>query len=420
MSLVAVDLAFLDSTFWRQPEFWKHASIPFVAAVVGWFTNWLAIRLTFHPIEPWGKPPFLGWHGIIPSKARKMATTFVDSTMHRLGSFPELFANMDPDLISAHIVSTVEPKLPRYTDEVIFWTGNGAVWRATPRAIKERVYQRVQGRIPVLVESIMEEAGRDIEGLVDFRHMIVHQLVTDRALLNRLFLESGRAEFRFLIRSGAYFGFLFGLVQLGVWIFYPAGWVLPVFGLIVGLATNWIALNLIFRPLEPTRIGPWTVQGLFLKRQSEVARVWTRLVTREIVTLRRIMHSMLHGPRRERARSLIRRHIEPVVDEAMGLLRPAARLTIGSEGLDDIRRKVGDKALEVANTPFENWHFDEERSQVVEDLLYERMESLPPVEFQDLLRPCFQEDEWKLILLGAVLGLAAGIAQWLLVFGGVS
>jgi len=44
------------------------------------------------------------------------------------------------------------------------------------------------------------------------------------------------------------------------------------------------------------------------------------------------------------------------------------------------------------------------------------MENLPPAEFQDLLRPCFEEDELKLILTGAVLGLAAGFAQLVLVF----
>ena len=75
--------------------------------------------------------------------------------------------------------------------------------------------------------------------------------------------------------------FPFGLVQLAVWIFYPAWWVLPVFGLIVGYATNWIALNLIFRPLFPKRILGWTVQGLFLKRQKEVAAVIATLLSHE-------------------------------------------------------------------------------------------------------------------------------------------
>ena len=35
----------------------------------------------------------------------------------------------------------------------------------------------------------------------------------------------------------------------------------------------------------------------------------------------------------------------------------------------------------------------------------------------DLLRPCFKEDEMKLILVGAALGCMAGFAQLFLVFG---
>lgn len=36
-------------------------------------------------------------------------------------------------------------------------------------------------------------------------------LVREKNLLNHIFLETGRAEFRFIGRSGAYFGFAFGL-----------------------------------------------------------------------------------------------------------------------------------------------------------------------------------------------------------------
>ena len=111
--------------------------------------------------------------------------------------------------------------------------------------------------------------------------------------------------------------------------------------------------------------------------------------------------------------------IQPVADEALGTLRPAARLAMGSRGLDGIRRSVGNKAVEVSIEPFKHWGFNEDRASVLERLLRRRMEALPPNEFQDLLRPCFQEDEWKLIVMGGVLGFIAGLAQLVLVFGGV-
>ena len=65
----------------RSVEFWQYASIPVAAGVVGWFTNWVAIVLTFRPLEFVGVRPWLGWQGIIPMKAERMAGIFVDSTI---------------------------------------------------------------------------------------------------------------------------------------------------------------------------------------------------------------------------------------------------------------------------------------------------------------------------------------------------
>jgi len=402
-----------------NPEFWKHVSIPFVAAVVGWATNWVAIRMTFQPLEWKGIRPFLGWQGIIPSKAVKMASIFVDSTMYRLGTLRELFEQMDPERMAEHVAQVMDQRVELYTDEIMFLS-HGRLWRSLPGFLKTRIYARVREEVPELVESLMQEIGENIEELVDFKHMIVRQLSENKALLNRLFLESGAEEFRFIVRSGLYFGFLFGLGQLGVWIFYKAWWVLPIFGLLVGWATNWIALNLIFRPLYPKRLGPWTLQGLFLRRQREVARIWCRMVTREMITVRQIFQEMLTGPRAERTESLIREHIQPVADEALGLISgPVAALAVGPEGIDEIKRTAADKAVEVSLEPFNHWPFNAERGEVIEQMLRERMEALPPEEFQDLLRPCFQEDELKLIILGGVLGFAAGLAQLFFVFGGI-
>jgi len=400
-----------------RPDFWKHASIPFVAAVVGWATNWVAVKLTFLPLEFVGIRPFLGWQGIIPSKAEKMATTFVDSTMSRLGTLRDVFDGMDPRKIGDHVVRYLERHMDDYTDEVMA-ESNPVLWETLPSLVKQQAYAGARRGLPRIVRSMMQEIGDRIEELIDFKHMIVSRLVDDRALLNRLFQESGAKEFQFIIRSGFHFGFLFGLVQLGVWILLPAWWVLPLFGLIVGWATNWIALNLIFRPLEPVKVGPWTVQGLFLKRQTEVAAVWCHLVTRNILTARQLMTSLMHGPRSELSRKLVIKHSKPIVDEAVGLVKPAAQFTVGLRGYADIRTTVGEKALDLSTVPFDDPVFNEGRAQVIEGLLRERMEAMPPAEFQDLLRPCFQEDEWKLILTGAVLGALAGFAQLVFVFGG--
>ena len=83
----------------NHPDLYKYASIPFIAAFIGWGTNWLAIKLMFHPLEFVGyKPLYLGWQGIIPSRAEKMARIVVDKTLNNLVALDEIFEALDNDL----------------------------------------------------------------------------------------------------------------------------------------------------------------------------------------------------------------------------------------------------------------------------------------------------------------------------------
>jgi uncharacterized membrane protein YheB (UPF0754 family) len=49
----------------------------------------------------------------------------------------------------------------------------------------------------------------------------------------------------------------------------------------------------------------------------------------------------------------------------------------------------------------------------VGQMIEERLAKLPPEEFEDVLHSVFKEDEWLLILVGALLGMAAGWIQTL-------
>jgi uncharacterized membrane protein YheB (UPF0754 family) len=52
---------------------WLYLSIPVTSGLIGWITNVIAIQMMFYPVEFIGRPPYLGWQGIIPRKCAKMA-----------------------------------------------------------------------------------------------------------------------------------------------------------------------------------------------------------------------------------------------------------------------------------------------------------------------------------------------------------
>lgn len=402
--------------FLASPLFWQYLSIPFIAATIGWFTNWLAIKLTFYPIEPWGRPPFLGWQGIIPSKAERMAEISVDATIAKLGTIQEVFEQIDPEILARHIIESNLPRLEEYVDEIML-EEYPTLWENLPQIIRRKLYDRVAATAPQRVDALVTDINANIETLFDLKLMVREKLTQDRALLNRLFQECGDKEFRFIINSGFTLGFAFGLVQTLIWFLYPQDWVLPLCGLIVGLGTNYVALNVIFRPLHPKRVGPLTVQGLFLKRQREVAGTFCRIVTHDILTVKNIVDAMLSGPQSDRTRALIQKHVKPIVDETVGMIRPLTQIAMGPKGFAELKQKVGHKAVEISHQTFQSRLFNADRARAVESIMRQRMEELSPEAFQDLLRPCFQEDEWKLILIGGGLGFLAGVLQLGLIFG---
>ncbi|MBK1850453.1 MULTISPECIES: DUF445 domain-containing protein [unclassified Marinobacter] len=402
----------------NNPEFWQYLSIPVIAALIGWFTNWLAIKMTFLPLEFVGKPPLLGWQGIIPSKAHKMAAIAVDATISKIGTVREIFEQIDPKVLAAHIVHSVEPRIEEYVDEMML-REYPTFWENLPASARKMVYDRVRKSTPHLVDNLVDDIANNIEDLLDIKTMTIEKLSADKQLLNRIFLECGDAEFRFIVNSGLYFGFLFGVIQMTVWYFYQSWWVLPFFGLLVGWATNWIALNVIFRPLHPKKVGPFRIQGLFLKRQPEVAQSFCHIITHEILTVGNIISAILEGPKGDRARNMVKKHIKPLVDETAGMGKALTQMAFGPTGFATLKNQVGEKAIEISKTSFNNPVFETDRARAVESIMVERMIALSSEEFQDLLRPCFQEDEIKLILVGAFLGFSAGVGQLVFVFGEV-
>ncbi|HEA51746.1 hypothetical protein LCGC14_1005400 [marine sediment metagenome] len=400
-----------------NPEFWQYLSIPVIAALIGWITNWLAIKMTFYPLEFVGKPPLLGWQGIIPSKARKMASISVDTTISKIGTVREIFQQIDPRVLATHVIYTVDPRIEEYVDELML-REHPTFWENLPASARNLVYDRVRKSTPKLVDNLINDISDNVEDLLDIKGMVIEHLTADKRLLNRIFLECGKVEFRFIVNSGFYFGFLFGLVQMTAWYFYQSWWVLPFFGLMVGWATNWIALNVIFRPLHAKKFGPLRIQGLFLKRQPEVAESFCHIVTHEILTVSNIINAILEGPKGDRARNMVKKHIKPLVDETAGMGRALTQVAFGPTAFAALKNQVGEKAIELSKISFNNPAFEMDRARAVESIMVERMIALSSEEFQNLLRPCFQEDEIKLILVGAILGFAAGVCQLVFVFGG--
>lgn len=410
-----------DVSFWQQfasrPDFWGFITIAPVASFVTWIHVWMALKMVFYPIKFWGwhlGPLPIGWQGIVPRKAGKISGILVDQSLSKIGSLDEFFREMKPDEMAEYISESLMENVEEFIDEVMS-ERNSTLWENLPLAIKKRIYQHVRRQVPGIMESLVTELTFNVENLVDMREMVVRQMENDRALMVRMFLQVGAKEINFIWHVSALIGFCFGIVQMGIWLVVPWHWTLVFWAAMWGLLTNWIAIWMVFNPVEPVRIPilGWNWQGAFMRRQKEVSEVFSYISTRELFTIKQIMTEMMFGPRAEKTRKVVKRHVSRMLDTPV--VRTAIQMTMGWEEYAKLKDTIIDKSIEATMGPISDPDLNETRAQKVHRLFLERISKLTPMEFQNLLRPAFREDEWILIVLGGVTGALAGWLQ--LMFG---
>jgi uncharacterized membrane protein YheB (UPF0754 family) len=411
-------------------------TVPFVTGVIGYVTNWTGVLMLFYPVHFRGRRVHwlatlarllprklqqipgvmvggIGWQGIVPSRAAKMGSLAVDVGISKIGTPADFFNELEPDKIAEQIVASTRGEIREIVDRIMT-REQPNLWRELPDQLKETIFRRVEAQLPEIAQELTREIGDHIEQLVDVKLMVIQRF--DPELANRIFLDLGGRELKFIQNFGFFFGFAIGIPVAVFTHFVTFWWLLPILGVLVGYATNWVALWMIYEPAEPEQWGPVRVHGLFIRRQHDVAEVYARIVADEILTVAEFGSELLHGPQSDRTRALIESAMRPAIDRAMGRARGAVRLAIGSTEYEAIREAFATEPINQIMEPLTDPEFSRARSAKMRSLITERIRAMAPDDFALLLRTATKEDEWLLLLHGAVLGLAGGLIH-LAIFG---
>jgi uncharacterized membrane protein YheB (UPF0754 family) len=415
-------------------------TVPLFTGAIGYVTNWTGVLMLFYPVHFKGiRVPGLalisrffprkvrqvplgfthggiGWQGIVPSRSAKMGSIAVDKGIAKLGSPREFYERLEPDAIAEHIVENSRDDIRDLVERTLQREHPG-LWNELPPRIRERVHERVQEQLPEVVRDVTDGIGRDIEHLMDIKLMVIRRMEEQPELSNRIFLEIGKKELRFMINFGFWFGLLLGIPTAVVTeVLFQQWWLLPIAGVAIGYITNLVAIWMIFQPVEERRILGVRMHGLFLRRQREVAGIYSKVIAEDVVNLTNIGKELLEGPQSDRTRKLIADSLRPAIDQASGYALAAVRVAVGPGRYEAIKETVATEAVEYTMTPFEDPEFNERQSREIATLITERMEEMSSQDFSEMLRTAIKEDEWLLYLHGAVLGFGAGLIH-LAIFG---
>lgn len=259
-----------------QTNWLVYASMPFLAGLIGYVTKLVAIKMMFRPHRYRGLKPF-GWQGIIPRRAPEMVEVLCQTLTGRLVSSGDIVSRVDGKELARKIERPLRKEVARIVP-IVADEYQPALWHVLPGPAKDLVVQRAQDAAVDLVPKLVKALRKNIDDVFDLQEMVTAEFLADPDILESMFLDVGKREFRFIRRSGLVFGFAIGILQAAIWAATHQPLVMPVFGLFIGWFTDWAALRLIFSPKEPTRyLGVITWQGLFLKHRIPVSQEYGRL-----------------------------------------------------------------------------------------------------------------------------------------------
>jgi uncharacterized membrane protein YheB (UPF0754 family) len=399
----------------RIQDNWIVLLIPLISALVGWFTNVVAIKMMFLPVEFVGIPPYLGWQGVIPANALRLAKVSNTLITQKLLSLRQLFdETFSPETFAGKLGLVVDDVTEQVIDEVANKHAK-AMWDNAGEFMQNKVRAIVREEVIEVSRSIAMDMADDIDQIMDIEKTVLEAMDRHKALMGEMFYEVGQKEFKFIERSGLYFGFLFGVFQMVIWVLYPVPWILPLAGFFVGYLTNLIAIRLVFAPREPVKIGPMTIQGLFHKRQDEVAEAFGRTVATRVLNADNIVTTVMEGDGAVRMNEIVEHRIGKLI--AKYEAHPMAGLVLPEEERPALRAELLERIQAEWPKPGGFFHTFAGESVDLQGELERRMKALDRESYEGVLRPAFQQDEWKLIAAGAVLGTVAGVLQLVFIFG---
>ncbi len=431
----------LEQLFGIHPSLWLELiTVPLFTGIIGYITNWTGVLMLFKTVQFHGFRvpgqhviyPYLprrvqvlpiygdggrrlGWQGMVPSRADKMASIAVDTGLAKLGSVSDFYREMDPDKLAAHFAVLAEQEIDAIIESLMV-RENPQLWANLPAPIKDVVRARVHEQLPDVSRELTQKLGENIEQLLDVKQMLIRYFAKHPELLNELFLIMGRKELTFMQNFGFYFGFPMGFVTVAILEFVVREWwVLPICGIIIGWVVNWIGVNLIFWPAVPKWWLPWR-QGLLLKRQPEITALYAKMIGERVLTLENIGYELLNGPRADRTKSLLEDTLKPSVDRAMGPAQGIVRFAVGSRQYERIKSSMAPEMAALAPVVLQDETINREQARKIEAFVSERMSAMGPEDFVLMLRSAIKQDEWLLFVHGGVLGAFAGLLH-LAIFG---
>ena len=181
-------------------------------ALIGWGTNWLALKMLFHPRHPVGCGPFK-FQGVIPRRKLDIAAKLGEMVENELVSHEDIRAALETPEVMEGFRKEAAAQARKFADERLPGL-HPMVGMFLTQGMKDKVAELLTQELDALIPQISTSIADGLEANLSFKDLVrskVEDFSVER--VEGLLLAILKKEFGFIEWSGAVLGGLVGLAQ---------------------------------------------------------------------------------------------------------------------------------------------------------------------------------------------------------------
>lgn len=192
---------------------WLLFLLPLIAALIGWMTNYIAVKMLFHPKEP-KKIVGITFHGVFPKRQNVLAKKLGQLVADELFSVSDVsakikeFATSDEAMneVGKRIEMTIRNKLVQAFPMLAMFLTDEMV---------EKVTGLFKNELKDFLSATSQGMGEKLEENLNVEAMVKEKVnAFSSEKLEKLLNQLMKKEFKFIELVGAILGFLIGCLQL--------------------------------------------------------------------------------------------------------------------------------------------------------------------------------------------------------------
>jgi uncharacterized membrane protein YheB (UPF0754 family) len=186
---------------------------PFVGALIGWLTNFIAIKMLFRPRQPKFIFGFL-LQGVIPRRQRDIALKIGEVVEEELLKSEDILKAIDTKELHGQLGAVIEARIDRFLRERLF-RGEFLYEKILSREAVQRVKRALITELVNLFPLEVEAAIKQLVEKVNIRKIVADRVAQfDFERLEQIVYRVARTELFWVEISGGVLGFLIGLLQV--------------------------------------------------------------------------------------------------------------------------------------------------------------------------------------------------------------